>query len=235
MAVLTRLTVGSLSGVGTKAVAGAAYPPLAITANPIAWSVRRPGPFDDAGGKPVAMPPTPGGLRLAHSSPRGLKVNKSTGVIFSTPTKRAVSSTFTIEVLDTKVGRPKTQNTATATATATATFTITIGITVTAIDGGTHTCALLTGSPSTAGASMAKASSEMEPTPTPRPRKWWWACRRGGLITSSPDPRPPLPVANRASSTFPASLQCGPFRSCLTHPDGPNGEAHPQRSASPKK
>ena len=52
--------------------------------------------------------------------PKGLKLNKLTGVITGTPSKTSVSSTFTIEVLDAKVGKPKRQHTATAT------FTITI-------------------------------------------------------------------------------------------------------------
>jgi hypothetical protein len=46
------------------------------------------------------------------SLPKGLKLNKSSGVISGTP-KKAGTSTFTIEVLDHKVGKPKTQNTAT--------------------------------------------------------------------------------------------------------------------------
>ena len=56
--------------------------------------------------------------------PRGLKLDRATGVISGTPTKRSTSTTFTVEVLDTKTarskGHPATQNTATAT------FTITV-------------------------------------------------------------------------------------------------------------
>jgi hypothetical protein len=52
--------------------------------------------------------------------PKGLKLNKLAGAITGTPGKTSVSSTFTVEVFDAKVGKPKTQNTATAT------FTITI-------------------------------------------------------------------------------------------------------------
>jgi hypothetical protein len=55
------------------------------------------------------------------SLPKGLKLNKKTGVISGTPSTKAVSSTFTVEVLDTKTKtKPKTQNTATKT------FTITV-------------------------------------------------------------------------------------------------------------
>jgi hypothetical protein len=53
--------------------------------------------------------------------PKGLKLNK-TGTISGKPSKTSTTSTFGIEVLDTKTGKPKTQNTATAT------FTITITI-----------------------------------------------------------------------------------------------------------
>jgi photosystem II stability/assembly factor-like uncharacterized protein len=53
--------------------------------------------------------------------PKGLRLNKASGVISGTPTRKATSSTFTIEVLDTKTkrskGHPATQNTATATLT----------------------------------------------------------------------------------------------------------------------
>jgi Putative Ig domain len=52
--------------------------------------------------------------------PKGLRLDRSTGVISGVPSKKAASSTFTVEVLDTKTGKPKTQNTATAT------FTITV-------------------------------------------------------------------------------------------------------------
>jgi large repetitive protein len=52
--------------------------------------------------------------------PKGLRLSGSTGVISGTPSKKAMSSTFTVEVLDTKTGKPKTRNTATAT------FTITV-------------------------------------------------------------------------------------------------------------
>jgi hypothetical protein len=52
--------------------------------------------------------------------PKGLRLNKMTGVISGTPSKKSATSTFTVEVLDAKVGKPKTQSTATAT------FTITI-------------------------------------------------------------------------------------------------------------
>jgi GH25 family lysozyme M1 (1,4-beta-N-acetylmuramidase) len=52
--------------------------------------------------------------------PKGLKLDRTSGVIFGNPTK-AGSSTFTIEVLDTKTKtKPKTQNTTTAS------FTITV-------------------------------------------------------------------------------------------------------------
>jgi hypothetical protein len=65
--------------------------------------------------------------KLAQGSakpPRGLKLDPATGVIAGTPTKRSTSTTFTVEVLDTKTprsqGHPATHNTATAT------FTITV-------------------------------------------------------------------------------------------------------------
>jgi photosystem II stability/assembly factor-like uncharacterized protein len=46
--------------------------------------------------------------------PKGLKLDKSTGEISGTPSTKSQTSTFSVEVLDTKVGKPKTQNTATA-------------------------------------------------------------------------------------------------------------------------
>jgi hypothetical protein len=46
--------------------------------------------------------------------PTGLTLNKTTGAITGTPTKGSVSSTFTVEVLDTKVGKAKSQDTASA-------------------------------------------------------------------------------------------------------------------------
>jgi photosystem II stability/assembly factor-like uncharacterized protein len=52
--------------------------------------------------------------------PKGLRLDRSTGLISGIPAKKATNSTFTVEVLDTKTGKPKTQNTATAT------FTITV-------------------------------------------------------------------------------------------------------------
>jgi large repetitive protein len=57
---------------------------------------------------------------VSGKPPKGLKLNKSTGTIAGTPSSKAVTSTFTVEALDTKVGKPKTQNTTTAT------FTITV-------------------------------------------------------------------------------------------------------------
>jgi hypothetical protein len=48
--------------------------------------------------------------------PRGLKLDKSTGAISGTPTKHSITSTFTVEVLDTKTTtRPHTRDTAEAT------------------------------------------------------------------------------------------------------------------------
>lgn len=51
--------------------------------------------------------------------PRGLKLDRATGVISGTPTKSSTSTTFTVEVLDTKTarskGHPATRNTATGT------------------------------------------------------------------------------------------------------------------------
>jgi hypothetical protein len=71
-----------------------------------------------AGGNP------PYHWRLAAGSaklPSGLKLSRATGVISGTPTKKSQTSTFTVEVLDTKMtARPHTRDTATAT------FTITI-------------------------------------------------------------------------------------------------------------
>jgi hypothetical protein len=61
--------------------------------------------------------------KLAHGSgkpPRGIKLDNVTGVISGTPTTRSTTSTFTVEVLDTKTFGPPTRNTAVAT------FTITI-------------------------------------------------------------------------------------------------------------
>src|SRR5271165_1791383 len=124
VAKLTGLTVATVSGVATSTVAGAANPPLSITANPLDGAfVGHPYSTTLAatGGN------APYTWKIASGSPKppkGLKLSKSTGVISGTPNKHAVTSTFTVEVLDTKVGKPKTQNTATAT------FTITIGITI---------------------------------------------------------------------------------------------------------
>jgi hypothetical protein len=62
--------------------------------------------------------------RLAAGSaklPRGLRLNHATGVVSGTPTKKSETSTFTVEVLDTKTTtRSHTRDVATAT------FTITI-------------------------------------------------------------------------------------------------------------
>jgi hypothetical protein len=53
--------------------------------------------------------------------PSGLKLNKTTGVISGTPKPKSVTSTFTVEVLDTKTAfKPAIQHTAEST------FTITI-------------------------------------------------------------------------------------------------------------
>lgn len=52
--------------------------------------------------------------------PAGLKLGKTTGTIAGTPTARSTTSTFEVEVQDTKTGTPKTRNTAIAT------FTITV-------------------------------------------------------------------------------------------------------------
>jgi hypothetical protein len=69
------------------------------------------------GNPPYSWKLAAGSARL----PRGLKLNHATGVISGTPTKKSETSTFTVEVLDTKkTTRPHTRDTATAT------FTITI-------------------------------------------------------------------------------------------------------------
>jgi hypothetical protein len=47
--------------------------------------------------------------------PKGLKLNKSTGVISGTPSKKSTGTTFTVQVNDTKVGKPKKNSSATAT------------------------------------------------------------------------------------------------------------------------
>jgi streptogramin lyase len=60
-------------------------------------------------------------VRGSGKLPRGLRLDKSMGVISGTPAKRSTTSTFTVEVLDTKARtRPHRRDTATAT------FTITI-------------------------------------------------------------------------------------------------------------
>lgn len=64
-------------------------------------------------------PPYTWKLSKGSKMPAGLKLGKKTGVISGKPTKSSKSSTFTVEVLDTKSGKPKTQNTATATLTIT--------------------------------------------------------------------------------------------------------------------
>jgi photosystem II stability/assembly factor-like uncharacterized protein len=54
--------------------------------------------------------------RLAAGKlPKGLTLDKTTGAITGTPKKTSNSQTFTIEVRDTKSGKPKTQNVTTAT------------------------------------------------------------------------------------------------------------------------
>ena len=68
-------------------------------------------------------PPYTWKLAKGSKLPKGLKLNKVTGAITGTPTKKSKSSTFTVEVLDKKVKvkhHSATQNTATAT------FSITI-------------------------------------------------------------------------------------------------------------
>jgi Putative Ig domain/Bacterial Ig-like domain (group 1) len=52
---------------------------------------------------------------VSGKPPKGLKLSKGTGTIAGTPSSKAVTSTFTVEAFDTKVGKPKTQNTTTAT------------------------------------------------------------------------------------------------------------------------
>jgi streptogramin lyase len=51
--------------------------------------------------------------------PRGLRLDESTGTISGTPTTRSETSSFTVEVIDTKKGKPKTQNAATVSLTLT--------------------------------------------------------------------------------------------------------------------
>lgn len=56
--------------------------------------------------------------RLATNSPKlpkGLELNRSNGVISGTPTTSAMASTFTVDVVDTKAGKPQGQNTASST------------------------------------------------------------------------------------------------------------------------
>lgn len=45
---------------------------------------------------------------------KGLKLDKTTGAISGTPTKKSVTETVTLQVQDTKAGKPKQQNTTTA-------------------------------------------------------------------------------------------------------------------------
>jgi hypothetical protein len=47
--------------------------------------------------------------------PKGLRLSRTTGVISGTPSRHSVSTTFIVEVLDTKAGKPKTRDTAEAT------------------------------------------------------------------------------------------------------------------------
>ena len=136
LAVLTLVTSFNVTS-GT--VVAEANSPLSITSNPLSGAlVGQPysTTLTATGGNP------PYTWRLARSSPKlpkGLKLNKSTGTVSGTPTKRATTSTFTVEVLDTKVGNAARNS-------ATATFTVTTGVTATAIAAGSaHTCAILTG------------------------------------------------------------------------------------------
>jgi len=53
---------------------------------------------------------------ISGALPRGLKLGRATGSITGIPTKRSVTSSFTIEARDTRsTTRPHTRNTATAT------------------------------------------------------------------------------------------------------------------------
>lgn len=56
--------------------------------------------------------------KLEGRPPSGIRLDHATGVLSGTPTKRATTTTFTVEVLDTKTahskGHPSTRNTATA-------------------------------------------------------------------------------------------------------------------------
>jgi hypothetical protein len=52
---------------------------------------------------------------VAGRPPKGLRLDRATGVISGTPSKHSISTTFSVEVLDTKSGKPKTRDTARAT------------------------------------------------------------------------------------------------------------------------
>jgi len=113
-------TVTATSADGGTGTASVSYTMtgLYITTNsllPGAVNAQYSAPLAAEGGNP------PYTWKLAKGSaklPKGLKLNKQTGVISGTPKGTARSSTFTVEVLDKKVkvkGHPATQNTATRT------------------------------------------------------------------------------------------------------------------------
>ena len=70
------------------------------------------------------LPYTWRNVRLSGKPPSGLKLDKSTGIVSGTPTRRAATSTFTVEVLDMKI--PRSRYRAAVQHTATKTFTITV-------------------------------------------------------------------------------------------------------------
>ena len=65
-------------------------------------------------------PPYTWTLAPGSSLPKGLKLSAKSGAITGTPTRTSATQTFTVEVTDTAVGTPPTQNTAMAT------FTLTV-------------------------------------------------------------------------------------------------------------
>jgi hypothetical protein len=102
---------GTVFGVGkfsnTLGITSTSLPAGVIGAQYTATTLKASG-----GNPPYTWKLVPGSGKL----PKGLKLNKRTGVISGTPKKTARSSIFTVEVLDNKVKlkhHPTTQNTAT--------------------------------------------------------------------------------------------------------------------------
>jgi len=107
---------------GPSAVASQSFavvPPLAIATSSLpggsVWSTTNKVKYSSTLAATGGNPPYKWSLASGSTPlPPGLKLNKSTGVISGKATTAGTYS-FTAQVVDTKIGKPKTQNTATAT------------------------------------------------------------------------------------------------------------------------